>query len=64
MSVVKGQGPPNWLALTLLKLSGLLLSMVAVAQGAPFWFDLLGRVTSVRSTGPKPANDGADSDHA
>jgi hypothetical protein len=34
---------------------GLLLGALAIAMGAPFWFDLLGKVASLRSSGPKPA---------
>ena len=36
---------PNWLGLILQKLIGLGLTTIAVAQGAPFWFDLLQRLT-------------------
>jgi len=41
----------------LLKFFGLLISGVAAAQGAPFWFDMLKRLINIRSTGPdtKPA---------
>jgi hypothetical protein len=37
------------------KLSGLLVTWIALTMGAPFWFDLLGRVSRVRGTGSKPA---------
>ena len=30
------------------------LSGLAIAMGAPFWFDVLGKVVNVRNTGPKP----------
>jgi hypothetical protein len=33
---------------------GWLLSIAAVSLGAPFWFGLLGRFNSLRSTGPPP----------
>lgn len=33
------------------KLLGLLISAVAISMGAPFWFDLLGKVINVRNTG-------------
>lgn len=36
---------PDWLGLILKKLIGLLVTTIAVAQGAPFWFDLLRRLT-------------------
>lgn len=35
-------------------LMGWLLSAIAISMGAPFWFDLLGKVINVRNTGPKP----------
>lgn len=34
-----------WLSLLLQKIAGLLLTTIAVMQGAPFWFDLLKRAT-------------------
>ena len=38
-----------------LKLLGWLLTAFAVSFGAPFWFDALSRLGSLRNTGPKPA---------
>lgn len=38
----------------LLKLFGLLISGIAAAQGAPFWFDLLKKTLNVRSSGSVP----------
>lgn len=35
-------------------ISGWILSSIAIAMGAPFWFDLLGRIVNVRNTGRKP----------
>ncbi|MCA9905387.1 MAG: hypothetical protein KC547_16140 [Anaerolineae bacterium] len=35
---------PGWLGLIVRKILGYLITMVAVAQGAPFWFDLLNRL--------------------
>ncbi|MBE2271245.1 MAG: hypothetical protein IAE80_23630 [Anaerolinea sp.] len=35
---------PNWFGLVLRKLLGIALTTLAVAQGAPFWFDLLNRL--------------------
>ncbi len=35
-------------------LLGWVFSGVAIAMGAPFWFDLLGKVVNVRNTGNKP----------
>lgn len=35
---------PDWLGMTLQKLIGWLISAVAAAKGAPFWFDLLNKI--------------------
>jgi hypothetical protein len=40
------------------KAFGLLVTMLALTLGAPFWFDLLGRVARLRTTG-KPERSGA-----
>lgn len=45
---------PNQSAGPLAKLLGLLLTAIAVSQGAPFWFDVLSRVANPRSTGAAP----------
>ena len=37
------------------KIVGLLITGFAVSQGAPFWFDLLNKVTNLRSAGNQPA---------
>jgi hypothetical protein len=42
-------GNPSWLSLLIAKLVGLAASAIAAAQGAPFWFDLLQKITSRRS---------------
>ena len=34
------------------KFLGLLLSAIALSLGAPFWFDVLNRLTRLRATGP------------
>ena len=36
------------------RIFGLLVTAIAVSFGAPFWFDLLGKLVSLRSTGRKP----------
>lgn len=41
---------------TLRIILGWLLSGIAIAMGAPFWFDLLSKVMNVRNTGSKPAS--------
>jgi hypothetical protein len=42
----------NW---TLWKVLGLLVSAIAIAMGAPFWFEMLGKIINVRNAG-KPAD--------
>ena len=39
----------------LLKILGLLMTGAAATQGAPFWFDMLGKLVNVRATGSNPA---------
>ncbi len=34
--------------------AGLLLTTFAISLGAPFWFDLLGKVSNIKGTGKKP----------
>jgi hypothetical protein len=41
---------------TVLVLIGFLATIIALTPGARFWFDLLGKLGSLRSTGPKPAS--------
>jgi hypothetical protein len=36
------------------KIGGLLLSILAVSMGSPFWFDILNKLVSLRSSGTKP----------
>jgi len=36
------------------KVLGLLLTGIALSFGAPFWFDLLGRLINLRASGPPP----------
>jgi hypothetical protein len=38
-----------------MKVLGLLLTAVAVTQGAPFWFDLISKLTNPRGSGAVPA---------
>jgi hypothetical protein len=33
---------------------GILISSIAVAMGAPFWFDLLNKIVNLRLTGSPP----------
>lgn len=41
----------GWLS----KITGILLTAMAAAQGAPFWFDILKKLVNVRSSGPNPS---------
>jgi hypothetical protein len=44
-------GAASWL----IKLLGLLITVLALSLGAPFWFDALTKLGSLRQAGPKPA---------
>ena len=44
--------PQGWLT----KIVGLLLTVLAVSLGAPFWFGLLNNFVNLRSSGPPPAS--------
>ncbi len=46
----------------LAKILGLILTIGAVSLGAPFWFDLLGKVSRLRSSGVQPSPPGASTD--
>ena len=49
------EGVPDWTWGTLFAhLMGWVLTAAAVSLGAPFWFDLLGRVANLRGTGRRP----------
>lgn len=39
----------------ILVLIGFLITIIAIVPGARFWFDLLGRLGSLRASGPRPA---------
>ena len=39
----------------MLVLIGFLITITALTPGARFWFDILGKLGTLRSTGPKPA---------
>jgi hypothetical protein len=51
---VRGQIPANWSDFFLFKLLGLLLTTLAISQGAPFWFDLLQKLVNLRLAGNPP----------
>ncbi len=42
------------------KITGLLATVLAIMMGAPFWFDLLNKISNMRGTGARPptAEDG------
>lgn len=40
----------DWLSLLMWKLGGYIITIIAIAQGAPFWFDLLNRLARGRSS--------------
>jgi hypothetical protein len=42
------------LKLILSKITGLLATVLAVMMGAPFWFDVLNKISNMRSAGKKP----------
>jgi len=53
-----GDGPrrvPDTVGDWLLKILGWAVATLALLLGAPFWFDLLGRLVNMRNSGPKPA---------
>lgn len=45
----------HWMAALMIPF-GWLVSGLAIAMGAPFWFDLLGKIVNVRNTGSRPAS--------
>ena len=47
-------GPPTGFGGFLSKVIGLLVSILAISLGAPFWFDMLNRVMQVRAAGVSP----------
>jgi hypothetical protein len=54
----EGGIPRDW-GYILPKALGLLISGAAASQGAPFWFDVLKKLTNVRSAGKNPAEEKA-----
>jgi hypothetical protein len=52
---------PTALAGWLLKLLGLLLTVIALSLGSEFWFQLLNKLINLRSTGPPPSTIQGDS---
>jgi hypothetical protein len=52
VSEALGDGGPS----TFATFAGWAISIIAIGLGAPFWFDLLNRLVSLRQTGPKPTD--------
>ena len=46
-------------ALILMKVAGLFASVLAVMMGAPFWFDVLNKISNLRGVGKKPETSNA-----
>lgn len=46
----------GWFGLGVLKIVGLLATALAISLGAPFWFDLLNKLVSLRSSGNRISN--------
>ena len=42
------------------KITGLLATILAIMMGAPFWFDMLNKISNLRSTGAKPSTTAGD----
>jgi hypothetical protein len=54
-----GPGDPDtdlgsWLRWLARKIPGLLVTTFAVALGAPFWFDVLNKISNLRAAGKRP----------
>ena len=52
--IISPKGNSAWQIL--LVIIGFLITIVALTPGARFWFDLLGKLGTLRSTGPKPTS--------
>lgn len=44
------------------KITGLLATILAIMMGAPFWFDLLNKISNLRGTGSKPVLSSSEDD--
>lgn len=52
--VLKGKTFGQTLLQLLIKIAGILLTALALMLGAPFWFDLINKIVSLRAAGKKP----------
>ena len=44
----------DWLGFIFTKLVGMAVTVIAIMMGAPFWFDVLNKISNLRGTGNKP----------
>jgi len=56
MKIVWPQSGVEWLY----KAIGLLFSIIAISQGAPFWFDTINKLVNIRMAGKRPEGEGDD----
>ena len=59
---LKDAGGKISLRLLFSKVTGLLATILAIMMGAPFWFDMLNKISNLRSTGAKPVLAGRGDD--
>ncbi len=52
IKITKPEPFPYWKILMMIP--GWIISSIAIAMGAPFWFDLLGKIVNVRNAGSRP----------
>ena len=48
--------PLRWVLFVVLKIVGLIVTVLAIMMGAPFWFDVLNKISNLRGSGAKPAS--------
>jgi len=44
----------DWAGFIFTKLVGMAITVIAIMMGAPFWFDVLNKVSNLRGVGKKP----------
>jgi hypothetical protein len=59
LPILSWKDTPGGLYQWIIKIIGLLLTSFAVSLGAPFWFDILGKLVNLRSAGRDPSKPGA-----
>lgn len=50
----------DWVGFIFSKLIGMAVTVIAIMMGAPFWFDVLNKISNLRGTGKKPATSSGD----